>query len=140
MSFGMVIRLLRKNRTGRIHKAVSEQRTGFGRGKGFPYQTKADLEGKIVGAQVESAGLDALKADPELSGTVAEIPEYDDYMMALLDLGSSRLDAIAIDKILIGYAISQDPGKYRILDESLSNEYYGIWLCKGCGCTQRSDR
>jgi polar amino acid transport system substrate-binding protein len=66
------------------------------------YQTKADLAGKIVGAQVESAGLDALKSDAELSESVASIPEYDDYLMALLDLGSSRLDAVAIDKILIG--------------------------------------
>lgn len=95
------------------------------------YKTKADLDGKIVGAQVESAGLDALKADPELSGTVADIPEYDDYLMALMDLGTSRLDAAAIDKILIGYTMSQEPGKYRVLDESLSDEYYGIGCAKG---------
>ncbi len=95
------------------------------------YQTKADLEGKVVGAQVESAGLDALKADPELSAAVADIPEYDDYLMALLDLDTSRLDAVAIDKILIGYTMSQTPGKYRVLDESLSDEYYGIGCAKG---------
>ncbi|HVI41513.1 MAG TPA: amino acid ABC transporter substrate-binding protein [Anaerovoracaceae bacterium] len=94
-------------------------------------KTKADLEGKVVGAQVESAGLDALKADPELSATVADIPEYDDYLMALLDLGTSRLDAVAIDKILIGYTMAQEPGKYRVLDESLSDEYYGIGCPKG---------
>lgn len=96
-----------------------------------PYQTKADLEGKVVGAQVESAGLDALKSDPELSATVADIPEFDDYLMALLDLDTSRLDAVAIDKILIGYTMSQEPGKYRVLDESLSDEYYGIGCAKG---------
>lgn len=96
-----------------------------------PYQTKADLEGKAVGAQVESAGLDALKSDPELSASVADIPEYDDYLMALLDLDTSRLDAVAIDKILIGYTMSQEPGKYRVLDESLSDEYYGIGCAKG---------
>ncbi len=95
------------------------------------YQTKADLEGKIVGAQVESSGLDALKADPELSSTVADIPEFDDYLMALMDLGTSRLDAVAIDKILIGYTMSQEPGKFRILDESLADEYYGIGCAKG---------
>ncbi len=95
------------------------------------YQTKADLAGKIVGAQVESAGLDALKSDAELSESVASIPEYDDYLMALLDLGSSRLDAVAIDKILIGYTMSQEPGKYRVLDESLADEYYGIGCAKG---------
>ena len=96
-----------------------------------PYKTKADLEGKIVGAQVESAGLEALQADPELSGTVADIPEYDDYLMALLDLGTSRLDAAAVDKVLIGYTMSKEPGKYRVLDESLSDEYYGIGCAKG---------
>lgn len=99
--------------------------------KDSPYQTKADLKGKIVGAQVESAGLDALKADPVLSKSVSNIPEYDDYLMALMDLGTSRLDAVAIDKILIGYTMSQEPGKYRVLDETLSDEYYGIGCAKG---------
>jgi polar amino acid transport system substrate-binding protein len=95
------------------------------------YKTKTDLEGKIVGAQVESAGLAALNADADFAGTLAEIPEYDDYMMALLDLGSTRLDAIAIDKIYIGYTMAQEPGKYRVLDESLADEYYGIGCAKG---------
>jgi polar amino acid transport system substrate-binding protein len=94
-------------------------------------KTKADLEGKVVGAQVESAGLDALNADTDLVASVADIPEYDDYNMALLDLGTSRLDALAIDKIYIGYTMAQNPGKYRVLDETLSDEYYGIGCAKG---------
>lgn len=93
-------------------------------------KTKADLEGKVVGAQVESAGLDALNAD-ELAASAADIPEYDDYNMALIDLGTSRLDALAIDKIYIGYTMAQNPGKYRVLDETLSDEYYGIGCAKG---------
>jgi polar amino acid transport system substrate-binding protein len=96
-----------------------------------PYKTKADLEGKIVGAQVESAGLNALNADTAFVDTLKSVPEYDDYNMALLDLGTSRLDALAIDKIYIGYAIAKNPGKYRILDGSLSDEYYGIGCAKG---------
>ena len=95
------------------------------------FQSKADLEGKIVGAQVESAGLAALNADTDFVGTLADVPEYDDYMMALLDLGSSRLDGIAIDKIYIAYTMSQEPGKYRMLDEGLADEYYGIGCAKG---------
>ncbi len=94
-------------------------------------KTKADLEGKVVGAQVESAGLDALNADTDLVASVANIPEYDDYNMALLDLGTSRLDALAIDKIYVGYTMAQNPGKYRVLDETLSDEYYGIGCAKG---------
>ncbi len=94
-------------------------------------KTKADLEGKVVGAQVESAGLDALNADMDLVASVADIPEYDDYNMALLDLGTSRLDALAIDKIYVGYTMAQNPDKYRVLDETLSDEYYGIGCAKG---------
>lgn len=91
-----------------------------------PYQTKEDLVGKIVGAQTMTSGLDALNADPVISKGAAEISEYDDYLTALLDLGTTRLDAVAVDKILIGYVMAQEPGKYRVLDEPLSDEYYGI--------------
>lgn len=94
-----------------------------------PYKTKADLEGKVVGAQVKSAGLDALNAD-QLSKTLKNLPEYDDYALALIDLGTSRLDAVAVDEILIRYAMQQNPGKYRVLDEGLSDEYYGIGCAK----------
>lgn len=96
-----------------------------------PYQTKEDLEGKIVGAQAMTSGLDALHADPVLSTGAAEITEYDDYLMALLDLGTTRLDAVAVDKVLIGYVMAQEPGKYRVLDGPLSDEYYGIGCPKG---------
>ena len=99
--------------------------------KDSPYQVKADLEGKTVGAQVESAGLEALRADTEFSDTFAGLPEYDDYMTALLDVGSTRLDAIAMDRVVIAYVMSQQPDKFRVLDESLEDEYYGIGCAKG---------
>lgn len=99
--------------------------------KDSPYQVKADLEGKTVGAQVESAGLEALRADTEFSDTFADLPEYDDYMAALLDVGSTRLDAIAMDRVVIAYIMSQQPDKFRVLDESLEDEYYGIGCAKG---------
>ncbi|WP_051280109.1 amino acid ABC transporter substrate-binding protein [Anaerovorax odorimutans] len=95
-----------------------------------PYEKKSDLEGKTVGAQVKSAGLDALKAD-DLASTLKAIPEYEAYTYALMDLETSRLDALAVDKILIRYAMQQNPGKYKVLDEGLCNEYYGIGCAKG---------
>lgn len=94
-------------------------------------QAKAELEGKAVGAQSQSSGLDALYADEEFSSALSQIPEYDDYLYALLDLETGRIDAVAVDKVLIGYSIQQQPGKYRILDEGLSDEYYGIGSAKG---------
>lgn len=95
-----------------------------------PYQSKADLEGKIVGAQVDSAGLAALQKDAEFAATLTEMPEYDTYMYALMDLGTSRLDAVVVDKVLIEYVMQQEPDTYRLLPETLGNEYYGI------GCRQ----
>lgn len=96
-----------------------------------PYKVKTELEGKIVGAQAMTSGLDALHADPVLSTGAAEITEYDDYLMALLDLGTTRLDGAAVDKVLIGYIMAKDPGKYKVIDKPLSDEYYGIGCPKG---------
>lgn len=96
-----------------------------------PYMTKDDLKGKTVGAQTDSSGLSALQADTEFSGTLADMPTYDDYLMALMDLSNGRLDAVAIDKIFIDYTMQKQPGKYRVLDGSLSDEYYGIGCAKG---------
>ncbi|MDR1778553.1 MAG: amino acid ABC transporter substrate-binding protein [Clostridiales Family XIII bacterium] len=90
-------------------------------------QTKADLVGKIVGAQVESAAEELLLADDVLGDAVKEVRTYDDYQLALIDLkGSDRIDAVAVDKILIEYIMSKDPDSYRILDETLGDEFFGI--------------
>lgn len=98
-----------------------------------PVQTKADLAGKIVGAQVESAGLAAVNGDTEFAGSLSEVREYDTYQDALMDLSvSDRIQAVVVDKILIGYVMSQQPDTYRILEESMGDEFYGI------GCKQGS--
>lgn len=85
----------------------------------------ADLAGKVVGTQSNSAGLDAIKADEEFMNSLAGLKEYDTFPKALMDL-EGRTDAVVMDKIVIGYVMTQEPGKYKVLDESLGNEYYGI--------------
>ncbi|MDD2215110.1 MAG: amino acid ABC transporter substrate-binding protein [Eubacteriales bacterium] len=97
-----------------------------------PIQTKADLAGKIVGYQVESSADMAIKSDSQFFESLSETREFETYQDALLDLDvSDRLDAVAVDKILIGYVISKEPGKYRVLEEGLGEEYYGIGCPKG---------
>jgi len=98
---------------------------------GSDIQTKADLAGKIIGAQVESSGLAALTKDQKIVDAAAEIKEYDTYQEALLDLTTSRLDAVVVDTILIEYSISQAPNTYRVLEENMGEEYYGIGCPKG---------
>ena len=96
-----------------------------------PVATKADLVGKVVGAQSDSSGLAALQADDVLATGAASILEYDTYQTALLDLTTSRVDAIVIDKIYIQYAMAKSPGTYKLLDETLGDELYGIGVKKG---------
>lgn len=90
-----------------------------------PVNIKEDLAGKIVGAQANSSGLKAIKSDEAFKDSLAEYKEYDTYPQALLDL-QGRIDAVVIDKILIGYVMAQEPDTYRILEGAMGDEYYGI--------------
>ncbi len=93
------------------------------------FKSTKDLAGKVMGAQVESAGLEALKADKELGKN--KIKSYDTYQDALLDLETSGNNAVVIDKVYIGYAMQQKAGVFRVLPETLSDELYGIGFKKG---------
>lgn len=95
--------------------------------------SKADLAGKIVGTQVDSAAEEVIKADAGfLSSLKEELRIYNTYQEAMLDLKSGgRIDAVGGDQILIDYVMAQDPGTFRMLDDVLDSEYYGIGLRKG---------
>ncbi|MDI9493274.1 MAG: amino acid ABC transporter substrate-binding protein [Bacillota bacterium] len=97
-----------------------------------PIRSKADLEGKILGYQVQSSADIAVKGDAEFFESLGDVREYDTYQDALLDLTTSeRIDAVAVDKILIEYIAAQEPGTLYILDEALGTEYMGIGCPKG---------
>lgn len=92
----------------------------------------ADLKDKIVGAQITSAGEDAVKKNKALFPIIKSLKTYENYEQAVIDLSSSsRVDAVAIDLIYIEYFMKKKPDTFRILDETLSDEYYGIGLRKG---------
>jgi polar amino acid transport system substrate-binding protein len=95
-------------------------------------KTKAELAGKTVGVQTDSAAEELVNADAEFSGSLKELRTYDDYQDALNDLKSStRIDAVAVDKVLIEYVMKQNPDTFVILEESLGDEYFGIGCRKG---------
>ncbi|MDR0570529.1 MAG: amino acid ABC transporter substrate-binding protein [Clostridiales Family XIII bacterium] len=100
--------------------------------KDAPINTLADLEGKTLGCQAASAAEDVVNGDEALRSSLADLKSYNDYQTALMDLRiSDRVDAIAGDKVLIEYEMTKMPDTFRILDESLSEEYYGIGCRKG---------
>ncbi|MNN86952.1 Cystine-binding periplasmic protein precursor [compost metagenome] len=51
--------------------------------------------------------------------------------MALSDLKTKRLDAVVIDEVVARYYMSKEEGTFKLLDESLAPEEYGIGVKKG---------
>ncbi|MFJ5718211.1 amino acid ABC transporter substrate-binding protein [Neobacillus sp. NPDC093127] len=90
----------------------------------------ADLEGKGVGLQSLSSASDALDANP-IKSKIKEVTEFSDNVMALNDLKSGRLDAVVIDEVVIDYYMTKEQGTFKVLNESLAPEEYGVGVKKG---------
>ena len=93
--------------------------------------SQADLAGKIVEVQADSSAEAALKEAPELTATFKELLTTADYNTAFMDLEQGAVDAIAMDVIVAGYQIQQRNADFKILDDSLSEEEYGVGCKKG---------
>ncbi|MBD7909646.1 amino acid ABC transporter substrate-binding protein [Sporosarcina gallistercoris] len=93
-------------------------------------QSLGDLEGKIVGLQALSSAADALEANP-IADKVKNKTEFADNVLALSDLKSKRVEAVIIDEVVIDYYMSKEEGTFKVLDETLAPEEYGVGVKKG---------
>ena len=100
--------------------------------EGSPIATKADLAGKIVAAQKDSSGLQALQAD-EIYASIQDgaAKEYDNYVNAMTDLEIGRVDAIVMDSVVANYYITENDKPFTVLDEKMAAEEYAIAFKKG---------
>lgn len=89
-----------------------------------------DLAGKKIGLQSLSSAADALNANP-IKEKVGNVTEYPDNVLALSDLKIGRTDAVVIDEVVARYYMSKEQGTFKLLDESLAPEEYGIGVKKG---------
>ncbi|WNS75363.1 amino acid ABC transporter substrate-binding protein [Bacillus sp. DTU_2020_1000418_1_SI_GHA_SEK_038] len=90
----------------------------------------ADLDGKVIGLQGLSSASDALNANP-IKDSIKSVSEYADNVLALSDLKAGRVDAVIIDEVVIDYYMAQEEGTFKVLDESLAPEEYGVGVKKG---------
>lgn len=93
-------------------------------------QTKADLAGKVVGAQDGSTSVDAIAKEPAVKSSFKELKLYGDNVAALLDLKAGRLDAVVVDEIVGRYYMTKKPGEYKVLTENFGTEDYGVGFRK----------
>ena len=102
--------------------------------KGSPIVTLSDLAGHHVAVQTDTPVEKALKADGScaaLGATFAGLVVTPNYNNAVMELESGAVDAIAMDA---GVALKKQadcPGQFRILEEPVMHEYYGIGFRKG---------
>jgi polar amino acid transport system substrate-binding protein len=90
----------------------------------------SDLAGKTVGLQSESSAADALNSNP-IKSKIKTVTEYKTNDLALDDLKNGRLDAVVIDEVVINYYMSKQKNTYKVLNESLAPEEYGVGVRKG---------
>lgn len=89
---------------------------------------EADLAGKTVLTQADSAALEALEGDyADLAATFAggAVNQIADYTNALMQLESGAVDALACDYSIAMNAIGQNPDAYKIAI-TLTSEHYAV--------------
>lgn len=94
------------------------------------YKKLADLKDKSVALQATSSAADALNSKADFKATLKEVVELKDNNLCLMDLKTGNVDAVAMDEIVARYYIQMKGEKYRVLDEGLGGEVYGIGFRK----------
>ena len=91
----------------------------------------ADLAGKTVAVQKDSSGLAALNDNAELKNSFGELVEMESYLNALMELEMGSIDAIVMDEIVARYEIQTSGKPFKVLDEAVASEEYGVGFLLG---------
>lgn len=96
--------------------------------------TLADLAGKNVAVQTDTPVQKALAADgdkAELGATFAKLTVTATYNNAVMELEAGAVDAVAMDIGVAKQKMADKPGKFKMIDEIIMTETYGIGFKKG---------
>lgn len=97
----------------------------------------SDLKGKVVVVQADSSALaaftgdDAEESNKQLAEGFAALQQVADYNSAFMNLEAGSVDAICLDIGVANYNIKSRSGSFRMLDEIVSAEQYGVGFKKG---------
>ena len=96
-----------------------------------PYRALSDLAGKKAGVQAGSSALEAIESSGSFKDGLSQLVEYKDNLTALMDLEVEGVDAVVMDLLVANDNINRSGKAFRILDEALAPEEYGIGFRKG---------
>lgn len=97
---------------------------------GSAIKAKADLAGKVVGAQEGSSAVDAIKKEEAVFKSFKELKTFGDNVTALMDLSTGRLEAVVVDEVVGRYYVAKKPDQYAVLDDNFGTEEYGVGVRK----------
>lgn len=96
-----------------------------------------DLSGKSVVVQADSSALaaftgeDATPENLELADSFKDLQQVSDYNSAFMNLESGVVDAICMDIGVAKYQVESRGDTFRMLEEQVSTEQYGVGFKKG---------
>ncbi len=90
----------------------------------------SDLKEKTIGLQRGSSSEKALASNASFSKSIKGVKKFESNTLALMDLAAGRIDAVVIDEIVGRWNMAIKPGVYRVLDEDLGKELYGVGIRK----------
>ena len=93
-------------------------------------QTLADLAGKKVGLQAGSSAAEAVNSNEAFAASLDEVVEVKDNLTALMDLEIGGVDAVVLDLFVANDNIKRSGKAFRIIEEPLSSEKYGVGFRK----------
>ncbi len=97
---------------------------------GSAIKAKADLAGKVVGAQEGSSAVDAIKKEDAVFKSFKDFKTFGDNVTALMDLTTGRLDAVVVDEVVGRYYVAKKPEAYAVLADNFGTEEYGVGVRK----------
>ncbi|WBW96772.1 amino acid ABC transporter substrate-binding protein [Oceanirhabdus sp. W0125-5] len=91
--------------------------------------TKGELKDMIIGVQMGSSSQTVIENIKDEIG-IGEIKKYSNNVDALLDLKAGRIQGVVVDEVVGRYYMVKNGGSYRILEETLGGESYGVGFRK----------
>lgn len=91
------------------------------------FNSSADLAGKDVAVQLGTSGEELLNDDlKDLADSFGNVITADSFVKCFAELDGNAVDAVFVDKPVAESYAAKNEGKFRIIDEDLGAEQYGI--------------
>ena len=86
----------------------------------------ADIKTKTVAVQKESSALDAIEARKDFKSSIGKLIQTASNLDALMELEAGSVDAVVMDECVVRYNIEKKGGKFKVLDEVVGSEKFGV--------------